>query len=186
VRKPKIPKNTMKKSAIHFFSCVVHSLVKKKQLNLVIPSKIDMLLALLSCSSTKLFQMSITIKQLGELAREYHFDLDEARRFLGTEPKKRGRPAKKESESLFDATMSFLGAETKASPKALPKASPKASSKASPKAKANEEKPVAKRSPSGYNLFVKNQGVAISEAAKQWKGLSDSAREKWNKKAKAM
>ena len=61
------------------------------------------------------------------------------------------------------------------------KKSPKA--KESPRAK--EEKPASKRGPSGYNLFVKNQGVAITEAAKQWKGLSDSAREKWNAKAKA-
>lgn len=119
--------------------------------------------------------MSITIKQLGELAREYHFDLEEARRFLGTEPKKRGRPAKKDSDSEDDEPK-------KAADKKSPKA--KASPKASPRAK--EEKPVAKRGPSGYNLFVKNQGVAIGEAAKQWKALSDTAREKWNKKAKAM
>jgi hypothetical protein len=112
--------------------------------------------------------MSITMKQLEELAREYRFDLDEARRFLGKEPKKRGRPSKNESDDD----------EPK---KSADKKSPKA--KASPKAK--EEKPVTKRAPSGYNLFVKNQGIPIVEAAKQWKGLSDSARDKWNKKAKS-
>ena len=112
--------------------------------------------------------MSITMKQLEELAREYHFDVDEARQFLGKEPKKRGRPSKS-------------GSDDDEPKKAADKKSPKA--KASPKAK--EEKPVAKRGPSGYNLFVKNQGTSITEAAKQWKGLSDSAREKWNQKAKA-
>lgn len=114
--------------------------------------------------------MSITMKQLEELAREYHFDLDEARRFLGKEPKKRGRPAKKDAADSDDET---------------PQKASSSAAKKSPKAK--DEKPVAgKRGPSGYNLFVKNQGMAITEAAKQWKSLSDSARDKWNTKAKAM
>jgi hypothetical protein len=114
-------------------------------------------------------QMSITIKQLEELAREYRFDVDEARRFLGKEPKKRGRPAKKDADSDEET----------------PRKASSSAAKKSPKAK--EEKPAAaKRGPSGYNLFVKNQGVAITEAAKQWKNLSDSARDKWNTKAKAM
>ena len=114
--------------------------------------------------------MSITIKQLEELAREYHFDVDEARRFLGKEPKKRGRPSKKDATDSDEET---------------PRKASSSAAKKSPKAK--EEKPApAKRGPSGYNLFVKNQGVAITEAAKQWKTLSESAREKWNTKAKAI
>ena len=113
--------------------------------------------------------MSITIKQLEELAREYHFDVDEARRFLGNEPKKRGRPAKKDADSDDETPQKAKSSVVKKAPKA------------------KDEKPAdGKRSPSGYNLFVKNQGVSITEAAKQWKNLSDSAREKWNKKAKAM
>ena len=111
--------------------------------------------------------MSITLKQLEELANEYHFDVNEARRFLGNEPKKRGRPAKKDTDS-DNGSAKCTGANCKKSPKA------------------NDEKPAGKRGPSGYNLFVKGQGVSIAEAAKQWKGLSDSARGKWNAKAKAM
>ena len=118
--------------------------------------------------------MSITIKQLEELANEYHFDVDEARRFLGKEPKKRGRPSKADSETSDGSSKKCVGSECTKSPKA----------KASPKAK-EAKSTSAKRGPSGYNLFVKNQGIAITEAAKQWKGLSDSAREKWNAKAKA-
>ena len=116
--------------------------------------------------------MSITIKQLGELAREYHFDVDEARQFLGMEAKKRGRPAKKDVDSDDDAPKKSSSGANKTS-----------STKNSPRDKA--EKSASKRGPSGYNLFVKNQGIGITEAAKQWKGLSDSAREKWNAKAKA-
>ena len=114
--------------------------------------------------------MSITIKQLEQLANEYHFDINEARRFLGKEPKKRGRPSKTDSDSEDDKPR---------------KPSSSASKKSS---KEKEEKPSSggKRGPSGYNLFVKNQGVGISEGAKQWKALSDSARGKWNAKAKAM
>ena len=63
----------------------------------------------------------------------------------------------------------------------------KKSSKEQDSSKTKDEKPsTGKRGPTGYNLFVKNQGVAITEAAKQWKNLSNSTREKWNVKAKAV
>jgi hypothetical protein len=108
--------------------------------------------------------MSITLKQLDELAREYHFDSTEARTFLGIEAKKRGRPAKKATDSDDDEPKKCTGSACKKPDKT--------------------EKPTKeKRAPSGYNLFVKNQGVAITEAAKQWKALSDSGRTKWNTKA---
>jgi len=110
--------------------------------------------------------MSITIKQLEALAEEFSFDIGDARSFLGIEAKKRGRPAKSVDDS----------------PKASPRASTKASTKASPR---ESQKETGKRAPSGYNLFVKNQGVSVTEAAKQWKALSDSGRKRWNSKAKA-
>lgn len=129
--------------------------------------------------------MSITIKQLEELAREYHFDVDEARRFIGKEPKKRGRPANKNADSDDETPRKAISSAANKSSNAKDDKSSSSAAKKSPKAK--EEKPVAaKRGPSGYNLFVKNQGVTITEAAKQWKSLSDSTRDKWNKKAKTM
>ena len=172
--------------------------------------------------------MSITIKQLEELARHFHFDVDEARRFLGKEPKKRGRPSKTDSDSDSESPKKCSGAECLKSPvkrgpsgynlfvkgsgvpfadagpqwKALSdsarerwnaKAKGASSSYESPKTpvgkkspKTTEEKAPTKRGPSGYNLFVKGSGVPFAEAAKQWKSLSDSARGKWNNKAKAM
>ena len=130
-------------------------------------------------------QMSITIKQLEELAREYHFDVDEARRFIGKEPKKRGRPAKKDADSDDETPRKASSSASKKSSKAKEDKSSSSAAKKSPKAK--EETPVAaKRGPSGYNLFVKNQGVTFAEAGKLWTSLSDSSRDKWNKKAKAM
>lgn len=113
-----------------------------------------------------LVPMSITLKQLDELAREYKFDVDEARRFLGIEVKKRGRPAKPTVDSDDDTPKKSVG-------KSAPKA--KETVTGSPK-----------RSPSGYNLFVKTKGLPFSEAAKQWKQLSDSTREKWNTRARDM
>ena len=63
--------------------------------------------------------MSITIKQLAALAEEYKFDFEEARRFLGhAEPKKRGRPSKKSSDSESSD-------EEKAPPKSKAKEEPK-------------------------------------------------------------
>jgi hypothetical protein len=111
--------------------------------------------------------MSITVKQLEALAEEFSFDIGDARSFLGIEAKKRGRPAKSVDDS----------------PRASPRASTKTSPKASPKKVPTES---VKRPPSGYNLFVKNQGVSVTEAAKQWKALSDSGRKRWNNKAKAV
>jgi len=98
------------------------------------------------------------MKQLDELAREYMFDPAEARRFLGIEAKKRGRPAKKPTDSDDDEPKKCVGGSCKKSPK-------------------------EKRAPSGYNLFIKNKGLPITEAAKQWKSLSESTRTKWNNKA---
>ena len=109
--------------------------------------------------------MSLTMKDLDLLAKEYHFDPDEARRFLGKEPKKRGRPAKKDSDSDDGSGKKSSSSAAKKSPKGT-------------------KAPAGKRGPSGYNLFVKDQGMSIVEAAKKWKGLSDSAREKWNAKAR--
>lgn len=113
--------------------------------------------------------MSITLKELEILANEYCFDVNEARAFLGKDIKKRGRPSKKDSDS---------DGET-------PKKTPVTKGKPiSPKPKDESTKP--KRGPSGYNLFVKNQGVSVTEAAKRWNELADYRRQLWNTKAKAM
>ena len=114
--------------------------------------------------------MSITLKQLEQLGREYHFDVDEARQFLGIEPKKRGRPTKKDSDSEDDTPR------------------PKTNNSAGKKSPKSKEEKVSgnKRGPSGYNLFVKNQRVSVTVAGPLWKGLTDSKRETWNSKARAM
>ena len=101
------------------------------------------------------------MKELEVLAREYRFDINEARCFLGKEPKKRGASSKSQVESDRDKPRkSSSSAKTKTSG--------------------------TKRGPSGYNLFVREQGTGIVQAAKDWKSLSDSSREKWNTKARSM
>ena len=65
-----------------------------------------------------------------------------------------------------------------------PAVKPAKETKAAKKSPKGTKAPAGKRGPSGYNLFVKDQGMSIVEAAKKWKGLSDSAREKWNAKAR--
>jgi hypothetical protein len=130
------------------------------------PQKLKYFFSVYTHSLKQNTQMSITIKQLEALAEEFNFDIYEARSFLGKE-KKRGRPPKRDTEWEYET----------------PKKSPvkKTSPKKSPR---ETEKSSGKRAPSGYNLFVKNQGVSIVEAAKQWRGLSDSSRDKWNSKAR--
>jgi len=145
--------------------------------------------------------MSITIKQLAALAEEFKFDFDEARRFLGhAEPKKRGRPSKKSSDSESSD-------EEKSPPKTKAKAKEetKAKAKEETKAKAKEEtKPPTEKSPkTGYQLFLSEKagpigkklrneagdkklarGEVSAEVGRQWKALSDKKREEWSESAK--
>ena len=134
--------------------------------------------------------MSITVKQLNALSREFDFNASEARRFLGKEePKKRGRPAKKVVDDTGggflaeDGLMTFLAKTCSGGACKNTPAKPKAKK---PETKKPEKKTSTGRRPSGYNLFVKSQGVGIVVAAKQWKALSESKREAWNTKAKRM
>ena len=50
---------------------------------------------------------------------------------------------------------------------------------------AKEEKEKKSRGPSGYNLFVREQGIPFKSAGTAWKALSDLERDRWNAKAKA-
>ena len=115
--------------------------------------------------------MSITIKQLETLASHFHFDMNEARQVIGIELKQRVKPKSPSSDS---------GSEK---------------GHYKPKGKGEEEKghykskaknPVKNpRGPSGYNIFVREQGVSFRNAGGAWKALSDRERDHWNAKAKA-
>ena len=47
-----------------------------------------------------------------------------------------------------------------------------------------EEREKKPRGPSGYNIFVREQGISFKNAGASWKALSDGERENWNAKAK--
>ena len=136
--------------------------------------------------------MSITLKQLQALSEEFEFDYNEARKFLGhSDPKKRGRPSKKAplgvAEACIDSdsdddvcTGSKCGKDVK-KPRA-PRNDNKTKKQETPKSEAKKSKGGG-RAPSGYNLFVKDQGKPITVCAKEWKKLSDAKRASWNSKA---
>tara|TARA_A100001388_G_scaffold16426_1_gene10904 strand:+ start:3452 stop:3871 length:420 start_codon:yes stop_codon:yes gene_type:complete len=127
--------------------------------------------------------MSITLKQLQALSEEFEFDYNEARKFLGhSDPKKRGRPSKKVDTDSDDdvCTGSKCGKDVK-KPRA-PRNDNKTKKQETPKSEAKKSKGGG-RAPSGYNLFVKDQGKPITECAKEWKKLTDAKRASWNSKA---
>lgn len=118
--------------------------------------------------------MSITIKQLETLASHFHFDMNEARQVIGIELKKRGKPISHASDS---------GSE-KGHYKPKSKGEDVVKGHYKPK-QVKEEREKKQRGPSGYNLFVREQGVSFRNAGGAWKALSDSERQHWNAKAKA-
>jgi len=137
--------------------------------------------------------MSITIKQLAALAEEYKFDFEEARRFLGhAEPKKRGRPSKKSSDS-----------ESSDEEKAPPKSKAKAKEEPKPPTEKKAKPPTEKAPKTGYQLFLSEKAAPIgeklrkeagdkklargqvsAEVGRQWKALTDKTRGAWNEAAK--
>lgn len=120
--------------------------------------------------------MSITIKQLETLAAHFHFDMNEAREVIGIELKKRVTPKSPSSDSGKEKGH-YKPKQDK----------PVKEEKGHYKPK--QEKPVKEekkpRGPSGYNLFVREQGISFRNAGESWKSLSDSERDRWNAKAKA-
>jgi hypothetical protein len=137
--------------------------------------------------------MSITIKQLEELSNKYNFDVAEARAFLGhKKPEKRGRPAKKmddpgkkRDDITLEGLTAFLSKSLGSSCNTSPVTTKKMNTQKT-ETKKSETKSTSGRRPSGYNLFVKQSGLPIAEAAKQWKDLSDNKRKAWNTKAANM
>lgn len=127
--------------------------------------------------------MSITIKQLQTLASHFHFDMDEAREVIGIEVKKRGRPKSPASDSGIEkgnykpkGKSDIITGNYKP-----PKAEKPHKAEKPPKA----EKATKARGPSGYNLFVREQGISFKNAGSAWKSLSESERDRWNAMARS-
>lgn len=134
--------------------------------------------------------MPISIKQLEMLADHFHFSMDEARQLLGIEIKKRGRSPSGDttSRSSTDEITGHYkpkGKSDQVSGQYKPKAkSVEVSGNYKPKP-VKEEKEKKSRGPSGYNLYVRENGISFRNAGGAWKALSDSERDRWNAKAKA-
>ena len=137
--------------------------------------------------------MTISIKQLEVLATHFHFDMDEARQVLGIEIKKRGRPKSPSSDSGSEKGHYKPKAEKPAKeekghykPKAeKPAKEEKGHYKPKAEKPTKEEREKKPRGPSGYNLFVREQGISFKNAGSAWKALNDSERGHWIAKAKA-
>ena len=122
--------------------------------------------------------MTISIKQLEVLATHFHFDMDEARQVLGIEIKKRGRPKSPSSDSGSEKGHYKPKAEK-------PAKEEKGHYKPKAEKPTKEEREKKPRGPSGYNLFVREQGISFKNAGSAWKALNDSERGHWIAKAKA-
>lgn len=135
--------------------------------------------------------MSITIKQLETLAAHFHFDMDEARQVIGIELKKRGRPKSPSSDSGSEKGHYKPKGKGDDVVKGSYKPKTKGDDVVKGSYKPKQEKPVKEerekksRGPSGYNLFVREQGISFRNAGGAWKALSDGERDHWNAKAKA-
>ena len=121
--------------------------------------------------------MSITIKQLEILASHFHFDMNEAREVIGIELKKRGLPT---SPSSYSGSVKGHY-KPKGEKEVKGHYKPKGEKEVKPVKEGKEKK---SRGPSGYNVFVREQGVSFSNAGAAWKALSDEERDRWNAKAK--
>ena len=117
--------------------------------------------------------MSISIKQLQQLADYFHFDINEARAVIGMELKKRAASASPPSSARSSMVSGHYQPRSSTGTKAKKPAETKESTEAK------------KRGPSGYNLFVSGSGLGIQKAGPAWKALSEAERAKWNAKAKA-
>ena len=142
--------------------------------------------------------MSITIKQLETLASYFHFDMNEARQVLGIELKKRGRPKSPASDSGSEKGHYKPKGSEVVKGHYKPKEDKKEKGHYKPKGEKEEkghykpkvDKPMKEerekkpRGPSGYNVFVREQGVSFKNAGASCKALSDAERDDWNAKAK--
>ena len=130
--------------------------------------------------------MSITIKQLETLASYFHFDMNEARQVLGIELKKRGRPNSPASDSGSEKGHYKPKGSEVVKGHYKPKEDKKEKGHYKPKVDKpmKEEREKKPRGPSGYNVFVREQGVSFKNAGASWKALSDAERDDWNAKAK--
>ena len=127
--------------------------------------------------------MSITVKQLETLSQYFHFDLDEAREVIGLKPKVKTKSACISNNTTIRGHYNSNSKEERGFYK--PKAKPSASATAKDRDKANaQDKEKKTRSPSGYNIFVREEGVSFKNAGAQWKSLTQNERDKWNARAK--
>lgn len=125
--------------------------------------------------------MSISIKQLETLAKHFHFDMNEAREVIGIQLKKSTTAKSDKNESKLEkvnktknTSNQFNGFYQSDGEKKKPDREKK---------KPDGEK--KQRGPSGYNLFVREQGISFKNAGASWKALSDVDRDRWNAKAKS-
>lgn len=125
--------------------------------------------------------MSISIKQLETLAKHFHFDMNEARDVIGIQLKKSTTAKSDKNESKLEkvnktknTSNQFNGFYQSDAEKKKPDREKK---------KPDGEK--KQRGPSGYNLFVREQGISFKNAGASWKALSDVDRDRWNAKAKS-
>ena len=126
--------------------------------------------------------MPISIKQLEMLADHFHFSMDEARQVLGIEIKKRGRSPSGTTEITGHYKPNGKADQVAGQYKPKAEKTVKVEKEKKPVKVEKEKKP---RGPSGYNVFVREQGVSFRNAGAAWKALSDGERERWNAKAKA-
>ena len=115
--------------------------------------------------------MSITIKQLEILASHFHFDMNEARQVIGIELKKRGRPKSPADDSGIEKGHYKPKASDVVKGNYKPKDEKEVKGHYKPKLEkqVNQEKEKKSRGPSGYNLFVREQGVSFRNAGGAWK-----------------
>ena len=125
--------------------------------------------------------MSISIKQLETLAKHFHFDMNEAREVIGIQLKKSTTAKSDKNETKLEkvnktknTSNQFNGFYQSDAEKKKPDREKK---------KPDGEK--KQRGPSGYNLFVREQGISFKNAGASWKALSDVDRDRWNAKAKS-
>ena len=144
--------------------------------------------------------MSITVAQLNKLADHFGFSVTDAREFLGLSTAgKKNSPSKSVGQEYLSSFVEVCsGGKCK-----MVMVEPKQKKPKTEKAKT--EKPAgAKRGPTGYQLFMKDnvqkitkklksqhgeklpRGAVLSAVGAEWKSLSDSKQASWKTKAAAM